>query len=340
MLKDQRYHNSTILLVDDEPSALEFLSVLLHEAGFDRVLLAHSVAEALRHLDSARPDLVLLDWHLGAEDSAEVIRYLRLSHANEIIPVIVLTADITPAVKHSALAAGASDFLHKPFDITEALLRIRNYLEMRRLYQTREHELELARLEILERLARAAEYRDDTTGQHIIRVGRLSEQIGRVLGLGEERLFELRHAAPLHDVGKIGVPDAILLKPARLTSVEWVLMRQHTEIGARILEGCDYPVIQMARTIALTHHERWDGTGYPQGLQGEAIPLWGRIVAVVDAYDAMVNDRPYRHALTHEQAIETLKAEREKQFDPLIVDAFLDPMAFSTVQEETRESDT
>lgn len=135
MLKDQRYHDSTILVVDDEPIALEFLSVLLHEAGFDRVLLAHSAAEAIQHLDSARPDLVLLDWHLGAEDSAEVIRHLRLSHADEIIPVIVLTADITPAVKHSALAAGASDFLHKPFDITEALLRIRNYLEMRRLYQ-------------------------------------------------------------------------------------------------------------------------------------------------------------------------------------------------------------
>lgn len=340
MLKSQRHHDSTILVADDEPSALEFLSVLLHEAGFDRVLLAGSVAEALQHLESARPDLVLLDWHLGAEDSAEIIRHLRLSHADEIIPVIVLTADITPAVKHSALAAGASDFLHKPFDITEALLRIRNYLEMRRLYQTREHELELARLEILERLARAAEYRDDTTGQHIIRVGRLSEQIGRVLGLGEERLFELRHAAPLHDVGKIGIPDAILRKPARLTSDEWALMRQHTEIGARILEGCGYPVIQMAHTIALTHHERWDGKGYPQGLQGEEIPLWGRIVAVVDAYDAMVNDRPYRPALSHEQAIETLQAEREKQFDPLIVDAFLDPMAFGTVQEESRKSDT
>lgn len=340
MLKNQRHYDATILVADDEPSALEFLSVLLREAGFERVLLARSVKEAIQHLETARPDLVLLDWHLGADDSADVIRHLRLYHADEIIPVIVLTADITPAVKHSALAAGASDFLHKPFDITEALLRIRNYLEMRRLYQTREHELDLARLETLERLARAAEYRDDTTGQHIIRVGRLSEQIGRVLGLSEERLFELRHAAPLHDVGKIGVPDAILRKPAPLTDDEWALMRQHPEIGARILEGCDYPVIQMARTIALTHHEHWDGTGYPQGLRGEEIPLWGRIVAVVDAYDAMVNNRPYRPALSHEQAIETLQSEREKQFDPQIVDAFLDPMAFEIVQREANVSDT
>jgi putative two-component system response regulator len=142
------------------------------------------------------------------------------------------------------------------------------------------------------------------------------------------------------DVGKIGVPDAILRKPAPLTHEEWAVMQQHTEIGARILEGCTYPVIQMARTIALTHHERWDGKGYPQGLRGEEIPLWGRIVAVVDAYDAMTNDRPYRPALSHEQAIETLRAEREKQFDPMIVDAFLDPATFSTLRGETTKSDT
>jgi putative two-component system response regulator len=340
MLKSQRHQDAVILVVDDEPSAREFLSALLHEAGFKRVATASKVAEAISCLESECPDLVLLDWHLGSDDSAEVIRHLRMTHADEIIPVIVLTADMAPATKHNALVAGASDFLNKPFDITEALLRIRNYLEVRWLYQERERDLELARLEILERLARAAEYRDDTTGQHIIRVGRLSEQVGRVLGLNEERLFELRHAAPLHDVGKIGVPDAILRKPAPLTREEWAVMRQHTEIGARILEGCAYPVIQMARTIALTHHERWDGKGYPQGLGGEEIPLWGRIVAVVDAYDAMTNDRPYRPALSQEQAVEILRAERGKQFDPLIVDAFLNPATFSTLQEEMPESGT
>ncbi len=326
--------------MDDEPSAREFTEILLREAGYTHVLTASSVTEAIHVLTQERPDLVLLDWHLGADDSGIVIRRLRMSYPDEIIPVIVLTADMAPAVKHSALAAGASDFLNKPFDITEAQLRIRNYLEMRRLYQSRARELELARLETLERLARAAEYRDDLTGQHILRVGRLSEQIGRVLGLDEERLFQLRHAAPLHDVGKIGVPDAILRKPAPLTAEEWAVMRQHTIIGARILEGCIYPVIQMAQTIALTHHERWDGNGYPQGLQGEQIPLWGRIVAVVDAYDAMTNDRPYRPALSHEQAIETLRAEREKQFDPEVVDAFLDPTTFCMVHLEATGSDT
>ncbi|MEJ5385055.1 MAG: HD domain-containing phosphohydrolase [Fimbriimonadales bacterium] len=318
--------------MDDEPSAREFMEILLREAGYTHVLTAGSALEAINLLTRERPDLVLLDWHLGADDSGIVIRRLRMSYPDEIIPVIVLTADMAPAVKHSALAAGASDFLNKPFDITEAQLRIRNYLEMRRLYRSRARELE--------RLARAAEYRDDLTGQHILRVGRLSEQIGRVLGLDEELLFQLRHAAPLHDVGKIGVPDAILRKPAPLTHEEWDIMRQHTIIGARILEGCVYPVIQMAQTIALTHHERWDGNGYPQGLRGEQIPLWGRIVAVVDAYDAMTNDRPYRPALSHEQAIEALRAEREQQFDPQVVDAFLDPTTFRMAQLEATESDT
>lgn len=328
MLKQARYYDALICVVDDEASTLDFLRALLHEAGYQRVVCARSVQEATQLLHTIQPDLLLLDWHLSDADSSEVIRVIRVTYPDEIIPVIVLTGDLSPTIKHNALLAGASDFLNKPFDITEVLLRIQNHLEIRRLHQTRARELELARLEILERLARAAEYRDDTTGQHIIRVGRLSEQIGRVLGLDEDRLFQLRHAAPLHDVGKIGVPDAILRKPGALNREEWQIMQQHTVIGARILEDCPYPVIDMARQIALTHHERWDGRGYPHGLQGEEIPLWGRIVAVADAYDAMTSDRPYRPALSHEQAVEILRAERERQFAPDIVDAFLEPHAF------------
>ncbi|MCS7301350.1 MAG: response regulator [Fimbriimonadales bacterium] len=340
MLKHNRYSDSLICVVDDEPSTLEFLRVLLREAGFVQTRTASSMQEALRMMQQIRPDLVLLDWHLQDADSGEIIRQLRLTYPDEIIPVIVLTADPSPKVKHEALLAGASDFLNKPFDITEVLLRLQNHLEIRRLHQTRTRELELARLEILERLARAAEYRDDTTGQHIIRVGRLSEQIGRVMGLDEETLFQLRHAAPLHDVGKIGIPDAILRKRGALSCDEWRLMQQHTEIGARILADCPYPVIEMARQIALTHHERWDGRGYPQGLQRDETPLWGRIVAVADAYDAMTNDRPYRPALSHEQAVEIIRAEREHQFDPTVVDAFLEPATFANLSEETKPSAT
>lgn len=340
MLKHAQHTHALICVVDDDPSTLEFLRVLLSEAGFRRVITATTVQHALHQLQVVCPDLVLLDWHLSDASSAEVIRQVRRNYPDEIIPVIVLTADPSPSVKHQALLAGASDFLNKPFDITEVLLRLQNHLEIRRLHQTRARELELARLETLERLARAAEYRDDATGQHIIRVGRLSEQIGRVLGLDEERLFQLRHAAPLHDVGKIGIPDAILRKPGALNREEWQLMRQHAEIGARILEGCSNPVVEMARQIALTHHERWDGRGYPRGLQREQIPLWGRIVAVADAYDAMTNDRPYRPALHPDQAIEIIRAERERQFDPAVVDAFLEPKTFTCLLEEPTLSGT
>ncbi|MCX7925926.1 MAG: response regulator [Fimbriimonadales bacterium] len=335
MLKLNRYSDALICVVDDEPSTLSFLQALLAEAGFVSVATARNSSDAVKLIQTGCPDLLLVDWHLGSEDSAEVIRQLRVTYPDEIIPVIVLTADLSPEAKHQALAAGASDFLNKPFDLSEVLLRLQNHLEIRRMHRMRARELELARLEILERLARAAEYRDDATGEHIVRVGRLSEQLGRILGLDEESLFRLRHAAPLHDVGKIGIPDAILRKPGALSAMEWEIMRQHTVIGARILEDCPYPVVQMAHQIALTHHERWDGRGYPQGLQAEQIPLWGRIVAVADAYDAMTSNRPYRDALRPEQALEIIRAERERQFDPLVVDAFLDPAMFTQLGEET-----
>lgn len=340
MLLRSPYSEALICVVDDELSALDLMRTILAEAGYQRVVTARSVREAVQVLQTACPDLVLLDWHLSDTDSGEFIRVLHTLYPEEVIPVIVLTADPSPTVKHEALRAGASDFLHKPFDITEVLLRMQNLLEIRRLHMTRTRELALARLETLERLARAAEFRDDTTGHHIIRVGRLSEQIGRVLGLDEEQLFQLRHAAPLHDVGKIGIPDAILRKPGALTRDEWRLMQQHTEIGARILEGCPYPVLEMARQIALTHHERWDGRGYPQGLCGNEIPLWGRIVAVADAYDAMTSPRPYRPALSHEQAVEIIYAERGYHFDPVVVDAFLDPATFSQLKEASEPSVT
>lgn len=340
MLNHNRYQDALICVVDDELSTLEFLRVFLHEAGFRNIVSATDARSAIRLIQSTRPDLILLDWHLSDADSVEVIRFVRTTYPDEVIAVIVLTGDVSPQVKHQALAAGASDFLNKPFDITEILLRLQNHLEVWRLHRERTRELEMARLEILQRLARAAEYRDDATGQHILRVGRLSEQIGRMMGLPEEQLFHLRRAAPLHDLGKIGIPDAILRKPGGLSREEWQIMQQHTLIGARILENCPYPVIQMAHQIALTHHERWDGRGYPQRLHSKEIPLWGRIVAVADSYDAMTNDRPYRPALSHEQAVEIIRAEREHQFDPEVVEAFVELVERGLLTEEASPSDT
>lgn len=337
---------AVVLVVDDEPLTVEYITTLLQEAGYKQILTASDPQKALDCLALAAPDIALVDWHLKEVEGKEVVRTLRARYSTEVLPIIVLTADLAPEIKLDAFRSGATEFLHKPFQATEFLLRVRNLLEMRwlhqqlaeqklqieRLLQHRERELELARLEILERLARAAEYRDDLTGEHIVRVGRLSETIGRVLGLSEEVLFLLRHAAPLHDLGKIAIPDAILRKPGKLTHEERRIMRQHTLIGAQILEGCPYPAVEMARQIALTHHERWDGRGYPCRLKGTEIPLWGRIVALADAYDAMTHDRPYRPAKPLEEAVEEIRTQRGKQFDPIVVDAFLEPATFAVIQ--------
>lgn len=345
MLAEEHAH-ATIMVVDDQEPTLEFLVTLLREAGYQKVYPVSNEVALMETLATVRPDIAIVDWHLKLMEGDSVIRILRELYPNEVIPVIVLTADISPETRLQAFRAGATEFLNKPCSALEVCLRVRNLLELHRLHQKLAHEkqmiehllairnreLELARLEILERLARAAEYRDDITGQHIVRVGRLSEMIGRVLGFDEETLYRLRHAAPLHDLGKIAIPDSILRKPGRLNHEERRQMREHTLIGAQILEGCSSPPEEMARLIALSHHERWDGRGYPCRLKGAEIPIWGRIVALADSYDAMTHDRPYRPAKSHEEAIEEIQRQREKQFDPLIVDAFLEPTIFAKAE--------
>jgi putative two-component system response regulator len=232
---------------------------------------------------------------------------------------------------------GARDFVVKPFEMTELTLRVRNQLETRLLYQDlrkqnralveaingRTLQLENARIEMIERLAMAAEYRDDDTSQHTERVGDLSAQLARKLGFTEEEQRLMRRAAALHDVGKIGIPDALLLKSSRLTQAEMEIMRSHTTIGAHILGGSANPLLQLAEVIVLSHHEHWDGRGYPSGLKGNNIPLPARIVAVADAFDALTNDRPYRRALPFEAAIAEIEAHRGTQFDARVVDALL-----------------
>ena len=227
----------------------------------------------------------------------------------EYLPVLVLTADINREAKERALALGAKDFLAKPLNSTEVILRIRNLLETRLLQlelaahartleqrvRDRTAELESARLEILERLAVASDFRDDATGKHARRVGEMAAQLAAELGVPGDMVELYRWAAPLHDVGKLGVPDSVLLKPGKLTPEEFNLMKRHTEVGASILSGSSAPVLQLAEQIALTHHERWDGSGY-MGLKGEEIPLCGRIVAVADVFDALTHERPYKHA--------------------------------------------
>ncbi len=335
--------NMRILVVDDQPLNVALLEKILSNAGFTRVESTTDSLEVEARVGRELPDLILLDLLMPNLDGFGVMERIApvVQKAGTYLPILVLTADVSPETKRRALAAGAHDFLTKPFDATEVELRLRNLLATRSLHlqlqghaqllelkvKERTQELEEARLEILERLALAAEYRDDETGRHTDRVGRACDLLGRAMGLPPADVELMRRAAPLHDIGKIGVPDAILLKPGRLTPEEFGVMKQHTVIGARILSGSRFPLLRIAEQIALTHHERWDGSGYPDGLAGEAIPLPGRILAIVDVFDALVSVRPYKRAWTHEEALAELERQRERHFDPRVLDAFLDMYA-------------
>ncbi len=329
--------SARILVVDDEPANLRLIERILREAGYAAVRTTSQPSEVLGIFVSEPPDLILLDLHMPTMDGFAVLEEITpWIEPGCYLPILMLTGDTATDVKERALAGGAKDFLNKPFSASEVLLRIRNLLETRFLHlQLKEHndelehrvrerteQLEDARLEILERLARAAEYRDDDTGEHTRRVGLISRRVALELGLPVDEAELISRAAPLHDIGKIGIPDGILLKPGKLTQKEIDVMRTHTLIGQRILSGSNVPVLQVAATIALTHHERWDGCGYPEGLSRESIPLSGRIIAVVDVFDALTHDRPYKKAWPLEAAMEQILSSSETQFDPAIVDAF------------------
>jgi len=264
------------------------------------------------------------------------------------VPVLMLGGHMSQSAKQRALSAGAKDFLGKPFDPLEAVLRIKNLLEARYLYLTlarqndvleekvalRRAELEDAQLEILERLGRAAEFRDDDTMQHTQRVGAISAKIAATMGLPGDLVDTLRLAAPLHDIGKIGVPDNILLKLGKLTEGEYEIIKTHTDIGARILSGSSHLLLQMAEQIALTHHERWDGHGYLDGLNGEDIPLASRIVAVADVFDALTHQRPYKDPWPVDEALREIESQSGLQFDPQVVAALR-----QIVEEEESQED-
>jgi putative two-component system response regulator len=252
------------------------------------------------------------------------------------LPILMLTGDVAPEARREALSRGAKDFVNKPFHSDEVLLRIRTLLETRFLYlqiqsqnksledkvRERTQELEAAQIEIIERLARAAEFRDDNTGQHTERVGQMAALLAQEAGLPDSLVSLIRRAAPLHDVGKIGIPDAVLLKLGKLTDSEFALVKTHTTIGARILSGSKFAMLRLAEEIAFSHHEHWDGGGY-EGLSGESIPLAGRIVTIADVFDALTQKRPYKAAWSIGEALAEIERQRGRQFDPTLVDAFL-----------------
>lgn len=327
-----------ILIVDDQELNIQVLERTLRDGGYSRIRATTDPCAAVDLFVEFQPDLVLLDLQMPVLDGFGVLeRIVPLIPADEYLPILMLTADDRVESKRRALSSGAMDFLAKPFAPIEVLLRVRNLLQTRRLHVTllaqnehldarvreRTRELEEAQIEIVERLATAAEYRDDDTGRHTQRVGELSVRIAHAVGFSDRELDIIRRAAPLHDIGKIGVPDGLLLKPGALSPEEVEQMRAHTVIGARILSGGRSDLLRMSERIALSHHEWWDGSGYPNGLAGESIPIEARIVAIADVFDALTHDRPYRAAWPVEAVIAEIRRGRGSHFDPRLVDAFL-----------------
>jgi len=336
-VEDHLLATSRILIIDDQASNVALLEGILEEEDFTSYRSLTDSREALPAFIDYLPDLVLLDLQMPYMDGFEVMKQLRAGLApGDYLPILVLTADITSEAKRRALAGGAQDFLTKPFDATEVILRIRNLLRTRSLHlqlqgqnqlldqkvHERTAELEATQVEIIERLALAAEYRDDDTGEHTKRVGQTSARIAEALGWPAGEVELMRRAAPLHDVGKIAISDSILLKPGELTPEEFARMKMHTVLGAKMLSGGRFPLLQLAEQIALSHHERWDGTGYI-GLREEAIPLAGRIVTVADVFDALTSRRPYKKAWPLDEAMAEIQRQSGVQFDPCVVDAFL-----------------
>jgi len=336
MIASSAFRNARILIVDDEIGNVDILRRVLEREGFTRIESTTDSREAAPMYVQHRPDLILLDLHMPNLDGLEVMAQLNEIAEASYLPILILSGDLTPEARRDALSRGAKDFVSKPFQQDELLLRIKTLLETRLLYlqiqsqnqlleakvRERTRALEEAQIEIVARLAAAAEFRDDNTGQHTQRVGQMSALLATALGLPETQVGLIRRAAELHDVGKIGVPDAILMKIGKLTPEEFEVVKTHTTIGARILSGGKFPLLRLAEEIALTHHERWDGSGYA-GLRGGDIALAGRIVAVADVFDALTQQRPYKPAWPVGEAIAEIDRQRARQFDPAIVDAFM-----------------
>ena len=349
---------SKIMIVDDEPFNIKLAVKFLRDGGFERFVTTTEPAEAMDLLLEERPGILLLDIMMPRVSGLDILTAVRSSEEVSDLPVVILTASIEEKTRVSALKLGATDFLGKPVNSTELVTRIRNTLKLR-VYQEclkdyagvleervmeRTRELAQSQLELIRCLALAAEYRDNETGRHVIRVGRYAGVIARQLNLDPKFVQMIEHAAPLHDIGKIGVPDSILLKPGKLDPDEFDLMKRHAgfgkrvfelmpakesellhlhpETGSKIMNLSSSPILKVAARIALTHHEKWDGSGYPIGLAGKDIPIEGRIVAVADVFDALSTKRPYKEPFPLEKCFAIMEKERGKHFDPAALDAF------------------
>ncbi|MDZ4821271.1 MAG: response regulator [Planctomycetota bacterium] len=347
-----------IMLVDDEPINIKVAKKYLANAGFTEFYSTSNAAEALPMIIRNEPDVVLLDIVMPQFSGLDLLAAIRADSQMVHMPVVMLTAVEDRETKCQALELGATDFLSKPVDPSELVSRVRNLLgvkshfdhmhhyavELERKVNERTAQLEASHQDVIHCLARAGEFRDDDTGRHVLRVGRYAGVIARQLGWDEDSARRIEQAAQLHDIGKLGIPDAILSKPGKLTAEEFEMMqkhcgfgksvfetisqreamklREHTDLGNHILGACGSPVLDLAAEIALTHHERWDGSGYPIGLAGKDIPISGRITAVADVFDALSTKRCYKPSFPLEKCLTILEEGRGKHFDPEVLDAF------------------
>jgi putative two-component system response regulator len=330
-----------ILIVDDEPANLKLLDRMLRTQGYEALVLISDPREVMAQYQTARPDLILLDINMPHLDGYQVMEQLKALNDPLLPPIVILTAQHGKDYLLRALAAGARDFIGKPFDRNELLMRVRNLLDaqlahrllydqkgvLEEMVRVRTSELHHTRLQVVQRLGKAAEYRDEETGNHILRMSHICALLAKEIGWDEAQCDLILNASPMHDIGKIGIPDNILLKPGSFEPHEWEIMKTHAAIGARLLDGDDSELIRMAREIALHHHEKWDGSGYPNGLSGEAIPMAGRIAALADVFDALTSSRPYKKAWTMEAATDFIRDNAGSHFDPAVVACFLDSLS-------------
>jgi putative two-component system response regulator len=351
---------SKILIVDDEELVIRVVRRFLASDGYENFVTLTDPREALEVIDREQPDVVLLDIMMPFITGLDLLKVRQKTQYIQHIPFIILSANSENQIKREALKLGATDFLSKPVDPSDLVLRVQNALmvkrhhdhltnyavELERQVRERTRQIEKSREQIIHCLARAAEYRDNETGEHVIRVGKYSAVIAHQLGFGSEYCREIELAAQLHDVGKIGIPDSVLLNPGRLNNEEFEVMkthcglgmeimeplanaeiervRRHTSMGGFIMDGVDSPMLELAATIARTHHEKWDGTGYPEGLKGDDIPIEGRICCVADVYDALCSERPYKPKFPIQRCLEIMLSERGSRFDPIVLDAFFE----------------
>jgi len=305
-----------ILVVDDEPANLKVIREVL--ANDYRLSFAKSGELALQLIENEPPKLILLDIMMPDMSGFEVCKVLKANPKTAHIPVIFVTALSHEQDESEGFALGAVDYITKPISPAIVRARVKNHLSL-----VQAEQLQLAHIDLIQRLGRAAEYKDTDTGEHIARMSRYSKVLALAYGMSEFEAEQLKQAAPMHDVGKIGIPDSVLLKPGRLNENEYEHMKQHALIGAKILENSTSPLLQLAHKLALEHHEKWDGTGYPYGLKGEEISIEGRIVTIADVFDALTSKRPYKKAWSVEEALDLLKDEAGKHFDPQLVDLFI-----------------